>query len=98
MTHKVVFGRHAQADLARLFDYLEVRAGGKTARAFVDKIYAYCLSFENFPERGVRRDDIRYGLRPVGYRRRASIAFTIIGSEVIVVRIFMRGEDVTEEL
>jgi toxin ParE1/3/4 len=98
MTHKVVFGRRAQADLARLFDYLEPRAGEKTARAFVDKIYVYCLGFEVFPERGMRRDDIRNGMRLVGFRRNASIAFTVDDTRVIIVRIFIRGEEINGDL
>jgi toxin ParE1/3/4 len=44
-----------------------------------------------FPERGVRRDDIITGLRIVGYKRHASIAFTVTDDTVYILRIFMRG-------
>jgi toxin ParE1/3/4 len=98
MTRKVVFTERAQSDLAGLFDYLLPLAGDKTASAFVDKIYNHCLGFDIFPERGMRRDDIRQGVRLVGYRRHASIAFTVVQNEVIILRIFMPGEDISEDI
>jgi toxin ParE1/3/4 len=45
----------------------------------------------------VLRDDIRPGLRVVGYKHRASIAFTVEGERVIILRIFHGGQNWTEQ-
>ena len=45
---------------------------------------SYCLAFDYFPERGVRRDELRPGLRIVGFERRVTIAFHITPALVVV--------------
>ena len=87
----VIFTRRAEADLARQFEYLLPRAGEETSRQFIVRIIDHCDTFETYPIRGMSRDDIRQGLRIVGYRRPASIAFTVTDDTVIIMRIFMRG-------
>jgi toxin ParE1/3/4 len=44
-------------------------------------------------EDAARRDDIRPGLRVVGFERTATIAFSIEGNRVRIARIFYRGRD-----
>ena len=39
----------------------------------------------------MKRDYIKAGLRIVGYRRQASIAFSVTNDTVVIMRIFMRG-------
>lgn len=93
MSHKVIFDIAAQADLADLFDYLLPRAGERDARAYVADIFDYCVSFETFPERGIRSDK-RPGLRIVGFHRKATIAFKVTVNTVIILRVFHRGRNV----
>lgn len=97
MTYTVIFAIEARRDFAALYDYILPRGGERVARDYVAKIYGYCLGFETFPERGTLRDDIRPGLRLVGYRRRATIAFTISGDTVIILRMFYAGQDIDLE-
>ena len=52
------------------------------------------MSFETFPLRGARRDDLHPGLRIVGYRRKASIAFQVKDGLVTIVRVFHGGQDI----
>lgn len=94
MKYAVLFSLKAEEDLQAMFDYLVPLAGQTIARAYVTRIYNYCLGFECFPERGVERGDIRPGLRIVGYHRRATIAFVIIDTDVIILRVFHKGENV----
>ncbi|MET3592893.1 plasmid stabilization system protein ParE [Mesorhizobium shonense] len=49
------------------------------------------MSFETFPERGTRHDEIAHGLRTVGWRRRATIAFEVAGDTVIILRVLYAG-------
>ena len=51
------------------------------------------MALESFPERGTRRDDIRPGLRVIGFERRATIVFQVLEDEVIIVRVFYGGQD-----
>ena len=76
MTYTVIFSAPAEADLFAIYDYIAERAGGAIALRFVESIETYCLDFA-MPERGMRRDDLRPGLRTVGFRRRATILFEV---------------------
>lgn len=51
------------------------------------------MALETSPARGTRRDDIRPGLRTIGFERRATIAFRIVDREVVIIRIFYGGRD-----
>lgn len=91
MKYKVRFHAAAQRDLAELLTELAPKAGIVTATRFVDRIIDYCLSFETFPQRGTRHDEISPGLRTVGWRRRATIAFEVTGNTVIILRMLYAG-------
>lgn len=94
MNYWVVFSPEAIQDFNDLYSYIVSDAGAPRARSYVGNIYDYCLSFETFPERGTRRDDLAPGLRTVGYHRRATIAFRIDGAEVTILRMFHHGRNV----
>jgi plasmid stabilization system protein ParE len=51
-----------------------------------------------FPRRGMKRDDIRKGLRTVGYKRRVTIAFSIEDGIVVIHGVFYGGQDVERHL
>jgi toxin ParE1/3/4 len=53
----------------------------------------YCLGFATFPERGTRRDDLRPGLRTIGFGRRVTIAFHVSDDRVTIDRILYAGRD-----
>jgi toxin ParE1/3/4 len=88
---KVVFSPEAQADLLALYDYIADQASATTALRYVTRIERYCLGFDIAPERGTRRDDLRPGLRTIGFERRATIAFHVEGRTVTIDRILYGG-------
>lgn len=90
---KVSFRPLAEADLFAPHRFIADEAGLEVAGAYIDRIEAACLALADFPERGTRRDDIRRGLRTIGFERRATIAFQATKAEVVVVRIFYGGQD-----
>ena len=98
MAYEVVFAPEERDDLLKLYDYIAARSGPARARAYVDRILAYCLGFETFPERGTRRDDLRPGLRVVGFGRRVTIAFHISDGTVTIDRVLYAGRDLTTAL
>lgn len=91
--YEVSFRPHAEADLFDLYEYLAGRAGRETAGRYVSRIEAACMALERVPRRGTRRDDIRPGLRVMGFERRATIVFQVLASEVVIMRIFYGGRD-----
>ena len=59
--HKVAFAPEARDDLRELYLFIAERADGDRAMAYVERIETYCRGFANFPERGMRRDDLFLG-------------------------------------
>ena len=86
----------ARNDLIRLYYRIAEVANPTTALSYVERIEDYVQGFDIASERGVLRDDIRPGLRVVGYKHRASIAFTVEDERVIILRIFHGGQNWTE--
>jgi len=95
MTYAVIFSAAAEVDLFTIYDYTAERAGAAIALRFIESIEAYCLGFANMPERGTRRDDLRPGLRTVGFRRRAMILFEIdrAARRVVIHGIYYAGRN-----
>ena len=91
--HRVTFRPSAEDDLLRLYEYIAAESSIERAGAFIDRIESACLSLETSPERGTRRDDIRRGLRIMGFERRATILFQVGRAEVVIVRILYAGQD-----
>jgi len=92
MTYTVIFSFEARMDLADLFDYLTEKTGEDFAQAYIRKIIDYCRRFDMFPKRGTLRDDIEPGLRLVGYRRKATIAFRVDERTVTIARVLYGGK------
>ncbi len=90
---EVSFRPLAEADLFGLYRFIAEEAGHEAAGAYIDRIEAACRTLETFPRRGTRRDDIRPGLRTMGFERRATIVFQVKRAQVMIVRIFYGGQD-----
>ncbi|HEY0300776.1 MAG TPA: type II toxin-antitoxin system RelE/ParE family toxin [Rhizomicrobium sp.] len=91
--YSVTFRPAAEGDLIDLYDYIAAEAGAAVAGAYIGRIEAACLSLEAFPLRGTKRDDIRPGLRTMGFERRATIVFHVVRYEVVIIRVFYGGRD-----
>jgi toxin ParE1/3/4 len=98
MRRQVLFAPEAQDDLLSLYSYIAERSGPSTAIGYINRIERYCLGFDLASERGTRRDDIRPGLRIVGFERRVTIAFHVEPNAVTIDRIFYVGRDVDRVL
>jgi toxin ParE1/3/4 len=61
--------------------------------AYTDAIVTYCESLRTFPRRGIKRDDIRPGLRITNYRKRVVIAFDVDADQVNIIGAFYGGQD-----
>lgn len=92
--HRISFLPQAAADLIRIYRHIAAASGPAVAGAYVDRIEAASRELETFPKRGRNRDDIRRGLRTIGFEKRATIVFQVRRTEVVIVRIFYGGRDV----
>jgi toxin ParE1/3/4 len=89
----VQFSPEARDDLFALYDWIAAAAHPDTALSYLERIEGYCRSFDVASERGTRRDDIRPGLRIVGFERRVTIAFTVEETRVVILRVFYGGRN-----
>ncbi len=90
---RVTFAPEASADLEGLHDWIADSAGPITALDYLERLEVYCREFSLASRRGQVRDDIRPGLRVVGFERRITIAFCVDDVEVTILRIFPSGRD-----
>jgi len=90
----VVFTPEAQDDLLDLYDYIAVRSSTKRALRYIGRIEKTCMSLQTLPERGTLREDLRPGLRVMGFEHRVLIAFRVNPDSVAILRILYGGRKV----
>lgn len=91
--HRVVFAPEANKQLVELYRYVAERGSPAVATSFTGAIVDYCERLAHFPRRGTKREDIRPGLRTIGFRRRVTIAFTVDTTTVTVLGVYYGGRD-----
>jgi toxin ParE1/3/4 len=98
VAHSVTFSPEARADLLELYDYIADHSGAARALNYVERAEQRCLRLATFPERGTSRDDVRPGLRTIGFERRVLIAFQAGPDTVVILRILYGGRDLVRHL
>lgn len=93
MAYRLDVAPEAREQLRSIYRYIAEQAGPKTALGFTRAILDHCRSLATFPHRGRLRDDLRPGLRIVGFRRSVAIAFEVEGDVVRIGGIFYGGRD-----
>ncbi|MCV9910443.1 type II toxin-antitoxin system RelE/ParE family toxin [Brucella sp. HL-2] len=81
-----------------LYDWIAERALPDTTLGYIDRLESYKRGFDYASERGTLRNDIREGLRTVGFERRVTIAINVTAQEVIVLGLFYGGQNWQEAL
>lgn len=89
----VTFTPEARADVVALYDWIAEAASPGRALSYIERIEAFCAGLGQAAERGHLRDDIRPGLRIIGFERRATIAFMVEADRVVILRLFYGGRD-----
>lgn len=84
MSYTVQFAPEAVDQLAAIEDYLAHAGSALAAARYADAIVTYCESLVTFPQRGIRRDDLKPGLRVTNHRRNAVIAYIVDADAKIV--------------
>lgn len=91
--YRVVFRREALHQLEDLYDFIADAGSPANAAGFVESIVSFCEGLSDFPYRGMAREDLRPGLRTIGYRKRVVIAFAVLDETVAIVGVFYGGRD-----
>lgn len=94
MKRRVVLSPRAEQHAAEIHAYILEDSGEQRADTVVGRLLDACHGLDTFPLRGTQRDDIREGLRVMGIRRQATIAFMVEAERVVIHGILGRGQDV----
>lgn len=94
----VYFAAAAQGDLIALHDWIAATGSPATALAYIQRLEVFCRSFSHAAERGSAREDIRPGLRILGFERRVTVVFSVTEVDVTILRLFYGGRNWQEEL
>lgn len=93
MKLQVTFRLNAEADLDGIFDYIALD-NPERAIAFVRRIRLRCEGLSDYPEVGRPRADLAYGVRTLGFEKRAVIAYVVTARAVEIVRVLYGGRHV----
>lgn len=98
MTYKLVYRKQALRDISELWNYIAVSAAPKVADDYISEITNYCDRLTAFPHLGRSREDVRPGIRTIGFKRKTTIVFSVTGNIVAILGIFHGGRDYEELL
>lgn len=90
---QVAYSPEARDDLLALYDRIAEAASPETAYGYVSRLEAWLSAFAVGAERGTARDDVRRGLRIIGFERRVTAAFVVEADRVVILRLFYGGQD-----
>ena len=90
---QVVFTPEAEADLLAIYDWIAQAGSPGSALRYVERLETYCRGFDLASERGHLRNDVRPGLRIVGFEKSLTIAFTVNAERVTILRLLYGGRD-----
>jgi toxin ParE1/3/4 len=94
----IVFAPEAEADLLFIYNTIATAADPVSALRYIQRIEETCSRLDLGSERGTKRDDVRPGLRIIGFERRATVAFTVTAERVEILRVFYGGVNWEERL
>ena len=86
----------AEDDLVAIHAYVLAQSQSeRIAAQYVERIGGFSGIVRHFPRTGTVRDEIRAGLRIVGFERSVSLAFLVEDTDVIFLRIMSGGEAIS---
>lgn len=91
--YDVEFRPRAYEQLDSLADYIAENSYPSRAEAYVGSIIGFCHRLGDYPHVGRARDDVSPGLRTVGFKGSATIAFRVLDGVVVIIGVFYRGRD-----
>lgn len=93
MSQYVIISARANGHLGEIYDYIADASAPAVAESYTDSIVKFCENLLPFPMRGIARNDLLEGLRALGFRKRAVIAFVVTDEIVEIHGIYYGGQD-----
>ena len=75
-----------------MFDWIAAQSSIDIADGYAKRLELFCSGLDLASERGTKRNDIRLGLRIIGFERRVTIAFEVEMDMVTILRLFYGGQ------
>jgi toxin ParE1/3/4 len=94
---KVIFSEDATDDLSELGVWIAERSDRATAKAYLKRLRAKCLSLSDFPHRGTPRDHLMPGLRSITFERRIIVAYCVEDDHVLILRLIRTARDIAAQ-
>jgi toxin ParE1/3/4 len=91
--YRLEFGADAARHLGELYEYIAESSSPNSAAAFTESIVSFCEGVAVAPMIGTSRDDVRSGLRTIGFKKRAVVAFVVRDDAVSVIGIYYGGRE-----
>lgn len=95
MLYSVFYSKRSEAQLASIYRYIARKSSQQIAVGYISALREYCDRLDRFPMRGT---EITPGVRTVGFRHSATIAFRISTDTVTILAVYYRGRNVRAHL
>ena len=89
----IIYVPRAGDDLDWIYNTVADASSALTANRYDRRIRGFCERLDYGSERGTLRNDLRPGLRVVGFERRVTVAFMVEPERVVILRVFYGGVD-----
>jgi plasmid stabilization system protein ParE len=89
----VEYSPDARQQINELRDYIAADKSIAVAVGYIGRIYDLCDGLADFPHRGRARDDLRPGLRVLGFDRTTEIVFAVSDERVEILAVYYGGQD-----
>ena len=99
-SYRVALDPAAVEDLAAIRAFVADAAGESVAERLIDRVLSHIDGFATAPKRGRARDDLRIGLRTIGWRRTVTLIFAVDddAGTVVFLGVLFRGRNVEAAL
>jgi plasmid stabilization system protein ParE len=81
---RVQLAPEAREDLRELREYIALKSTHRTAAKYIRRLRQFSEELAIAPHRGERRENLRPGLRSIGFEGRVSILFAVFEEDHVV--------------
>ena len=95
---RVILTPEATDDLEAIHRYIAEATGSAVADHYLGRLKKYVKGFDLASERGTLRNDLRPGLRYIGFERRVTITFAVFEDHVEILNFFWGDQNWEEKV
>lgn len=87
----IIYTSEAGDNLDWIYHTVAEASSATTADRYDRRIRTFCERLDYGSERGTSRNELRSGLRVIGFERRITVAFMVEPERVVILRVFYGG-------